>query len=273
MSSAGSKSVVPPASGSVRKDELGEQLSLIQRIASCTSRRHASNQHKLPSTVDFEIFRSPRFNWVVGYDQSRLYVTKLYEHYGIAIDRGLTGASIMGAGQNPECHSWARVRIFWNLSKRKCIVIQTNGRYFWHRRVESEVQSFSPLSLIAPYHWSWTACLVVLCHCCCSLDPGFALNLRWGSSQYSICGKTRGDSNVFLTIFWGSMKTWGVERHQRGVKPPTPRQIEHWLIHKPSSWEANEPLPTVPRAPALSRASLSISSASMSNPQADGDYR
>ena len=23
------------------------------------------------------------------------------------------------------------------------------------------------------------------------------------------------------------MKTWRVERHQRGVKPPTPQQIEH----------------------------------------------
>ena len=40
--------------------------------------------------------------------------------------------------------------------------------------------------------------------------------------QYSICGNTRGDSNVFLTICGGSMKTWGVERHQRGIKPPTP---------------------------------------------------
>ena len=27
------------------------------------------------------------------------------------------------------------------------------------------------------------------------------------------------------------MKTWGVERHQRGgLKPPNPRQIEHWVI-------------------------------------------
>ena len=47
--------------------------------------------------------------------------------------------------------------------------------------------------------------------------------------QYSICGKT---SNVFLTIFWrnkwGVNGNLGVERHQRGLNPTTPRQIKHW---------------------------------------------
>ena len=33
---------------------------------------------------------------------------------------------------------------------------------------------------------------------------------------------------LILTIFRKAIQTWGVERHQRGVKPPTLRQIEHW---------------------------------------------
>ena len=33
----------------------------------------------------------------------------------------------------------------------------------------------------------------------------------------------------YFWLFLGSMKTWEVERHQRGCNPsPTPRQIEHW---------------------------------------------
>ena len=34
---------------------------------------------------------------------------------------------------------------------------------------------------------------------------------------------------LILTIFSGVNTNLGVERHQRGVTTPTPRQIEHWL--------------------------------------------
>ena len=47
--------------------------------------------------------------------------------------------------------------------------------------------------------------------------------------------KPEGVSNVFFGFFW--LNWWGnenvgVERHQRGVKPPTPRQIELCLSYK-----------------------------------------
>ena len=40
-------------------------------------------------------------------------------------------------------------------------------------------------------------------------------------NQYSICGKTRGESVMYFWVILtkpleGSMKTWGVERHQSG---------------------------------------------------------
>ena len=47
-------------------------------------------------------------------------------------------------------------------------------------------------------------------------------------TQYSICGKTRGGQqcifDFFRLFFFGgrSVQTWEVERHQRGLNPPTP---------------------------------------------------
>ena len=54
--------------------------------------------------------------------------------------------------------------------------------------------------------------------------------------QYSICGKTSGVSNVFLMYFWlnqwewGSMKTCGIERHQRGEVNPHRFPDYCWLF-------------------------------------------
>ena len=49
--------------------------------------------------------------------------------------------------------------------------------------------------------------------------------------QYSICGKTRGGSAIYfwliLTFFWGFNTNFGGWETPEGVKPPTPRQIEH----------------------------------------------
>ena len=50
--------------------------------------------------------------------------------------------------------------------------------------------------------------------------------------QYSICGKTRGGQQCILTKPVGVNENLGVERHQRGVKPPTPRQIEHCFLSR-----------------------------------------
>ena len=61
-------------------------------------------------------------------------------------------------------------------------------------------------------------------------------NLIAISTSTRCVGKPEGDARgsaiyfwLILTIFRWSIQTWEIERHQRGVEPPTPQQIEHWF--------------------------------------------